>query len=232
MKKKLQVVSILLLCLLFAGCAREQNNVEGRVSSTQAPQSIPYTFESYKELKEWFRHDGEKCPAAFDEVDRWGVEYHNFIYRIFGGKYQLVRPYIGDAHFSQNYEEEISLYIKDPYGLRRPSIEFTSDYGVIKIFYLRNEEIELAKSKNIDGFLEEIAPNYGTLHSLEKINRIEKLRVEEIQLKDRVVEARVAKWKSNGNLRMTFVYDDMLIDLSWWAEYPIDMLEDFHLEVE
>lgn len=189
------------------------------IQDNQPSVPYPYAFESYEQLKAFFVGTKDAPVPALEEKDKHGDAYRNFVDNVISGKYKVARPYLSDKPMPIQDKEgyaKVDILPIDLYG--RPWIWYQ---GVIQgqlcrvcISYLTDDEIEACQGKEASDVIKILysgpAPN---IDNISEFPNYEYIYENDTILKDRTVSALYKNVKDSTRLYVTFVYDDMLINI-------------------
>lgn len=232
MKKILSYILVVLTVCGFLGCSNNTTKEDNKVNINDgnivdAPIYENYHFNTYNELREWFK------TAKEDTVnDEKTIEFEEFIDNINSGIYSLQIPFVDGIEMALRNEEgfsNITLMVKELYS--RPRIYYHNVFDGYQITIGQTHYLE-SDVVNVDSCSEtikSIAPNAPNIDNYQNFESYKNIYERQYETASGNISAIVCELKNSNTVIVFLVYGDVLIDI----EGDSDVLtEDFFKKLE
>lgn len=241
MKKRIltAIICMLFLCINLASCYNaeavsddtndtdigdlsdksNESSDDLNIQDNQPSIQHPYAFENYEQLKAFFVSTKDSPAPVFEEKDKYGDAYRDFVDNVISGKYKIARPYLSDKPMPIQDKDgyaKVDILPIDLYG--RPWIWYQAliedQLCRVCIMYMGDTEVANSQGKSASDVIKIVysdpAPN---VDNIQDFPNYEDIYVKDTVLKDRTVSALYKNVKDSERLYVTFVYDNMLVNM-------------------
>lgn len=223
---------ILLVCVACSGetettatATDTGTDVTAEQETTPIPRppyrALHFKFDSYEELYPWFLMRSETAVVEYKE-QLTGTSLGELAEDIRNGEKKLLIPYENQTPMpltSPEAEHHVTIMSWDTFYRPRiwyhcvPTGTSEDERTIIKLTYLTDEEIRLAKSVSCSELIRTMWPMRFNTHNYQSIPSINRVYEDTVTLSDRTVSVLVTEYHDNPRLTVEFAYDGVLVTM-------------------